>query len=143
MKPMTLRLPDDLQTWLVAEAKAEGRSLNGHIVWIFQQRRAVAAFVVGAPSPNAGPEEQREVHQPDTIVIPHTLASDTSVVSSPLDAVLPDSKKGKASSRRWASGKQTLKVSPAFDSAPTSLCTCGPGERAKGRHNKYCPMRGK
>jgi hypothetical protein len=22
-------------------------------------------------------------------------------------------------------------------------CTCGPGERAKGKHSKWCPMRGK
>jgi hypothetical protein len=33
------------------------------------------------------------------------------------------------------------------DSPPTSAlssgCTCGPGERAKGKHNKWCPMRGK
>jgi len=115
MKPMTLRLPDDLYDRLKIEATANGRSLHRHIIY----------RLYNVASPLEG----------DTVVIPSAIggpAPDTSVVS-------PSTKP-----RRWASGK-ALKVSPTFDPTPhgVDVCTCGPGERAKGKHNKYCPLRGK
>lgn len=33
----------------------------------------------------------------------------------------------------YSVSRKGTQVSPAS-------CTCGPGERAKGKHNKYCPM---
>ena len=32
---------------------------------------------------------------------------------------------------------------PLFGDEPKPTCTCGPEEKAKGKHNRYCPLRGK
>ncbi|MDV9169655.1 Arc family DNA-binding protein [Streptomyces sp. W16] len=39
---ITLRLPTDLHTWLVAEAKSARRSLNSEIVYRLEGERAAA-----------------------------------------------------------------------------------------------------
>ena len=53
----------------------------------------------------------------------------------PLDAIPPDAKKGVH--------ERFIEVHTAGDTKRVDVCTCGAGERAKGRHNKYCPLRGK
>lgn len=37
----------------------------------------------------------------------------------------------------------SLAVRVAMATERHAVCTCGPGERAKGKHNKWCPMKGK
>ena len=125
MKPMTLRLPDELHLALQGEANRQGRSLHGHIIRVL--RGSVTVFV------------PTQVH---TVVIPPSHPPETpwplrmpQAVSPPLDAIPPDAKKGVH--------ERFIEVHTAGDTKRVDVCTCGAGERAKGRHNKYCPLRGK
>ena len=64
--------------------------------------------------------------------------------SSPLDAqgIPPDSVKGKASARpATLHGLDPAAAHVLAEALLHPKCTCGPGERAKGKHSKYCPMR--
>ena len=162
MKPMTLRLPDELRLALQGEANRQGRSLHGHIIWVLQG--SVTVFV------------PTQVH---TVVIPPSHPPETpwplrmpQAVSPPLDAQgIATVKKGKAAFRPtrkqvafaeseaayptheelerlpepigvYGYAERDLKPGEPLDELKP-ICTCGPGERAKGKHNKYCPLRGK
>ncbi|WP_078841536.1 toxin-antitoxin system HicB family antitoxin [Streptomyces acidiscabies] len=52
-KRITLRLPTDLHTWLVAQAKSARRSLNSEIVYRLEVEHD-AAVADAAPPPQAG-----------------------------------------------------------------------------------------
>jgi plasmid stability protein len=100
MKPMTLRLSDELHAKLKAEAAVCGRSLHAHILWLVDPARGIPRRILDPP-------------------VTPTPTQPIVAVSSPFD----------------------LTEGVVYDWQ--EVCTCGPGERAKGRHNKYCPLRGK
>jgi hypothetical protein len=142
MKPMTLRLPDDLYQALVFQAGKSRRSLNGEIVY---QLDLALMGEDGVPR--------------DTVVIPPSHPPETKMISPPLDAegIPVGSKKGKVTwqhvtsgrNRGFAVGVPGSEESPEraefLRGATVTLlsCTCGAGERAKGKHSRWCPMRGK
>ena len=117
MKVMTLRLSDELHTKLKAEAAREGRSLHGLILRLLQE-------VVG--------RHDREDKADDNPLLrrgPLPLGADTVVIPR-VEVAVQDNVL-----RRHADG------SPA--DVLRLECTCGAGEKAKGKHNRYCPLRGK
>jgi len=136
---LTLRLPDDLYEALKHAAQQEHRSLNGQIVAMLSW----LARPLGAPTP-----EPPDTHQADTtppvemyekrllVAQPTKVPTETTVtpseesvfISPSLDAqgIPPDSVKGKATIRP----------------SPKPPCTCGPGERAKGKHTNWCQATG-
>ena len=127
MKPMTLRLPDELRLALQGEANRQGRSLHGHIIWVLQG--SVTVFV------------PTQVH---TVVIPPSHPPETKAVSPPLDAVGTFSLDEKVEYTR-TNEKSTVQTSPPFDPTPRSMCLCPAAMVKKGRHLSKCTvgMRGK
>ena len=92
MKPMTLRLPDELAEVIERGARHERRSIHAHILWLLEGATTLQV-----------PDNVQEL----VVNIPPQVSSEMKVIQG------------------------------------GNLCTCGPGEKAKGKHNRWCPMRGK
>lgn len=119
VKRFLLRLPDELYDRLVSLAREDGRSLNAEIVWLLGRGN------INVISP--------DTHQADTNEAPPVVES-----STPL--ILKEKQRPRPTVRNAA-----RLVAQAHEGALRELgklpCTCGPGERAKGKHNKHCPAR--
>lgn len=131
MTNRTLRLPDDLDEALRVEAARRDESVHEYIVRCLRVRSAVSGITRTAV--------------PDG---PTVIAEVTNQAGStpPLDAegVALNAQKGKAT---VAPVVPEIVKNPmrqkggVLETGSKSTCTCGPGERAKGKHNKHCPAK--
>lgn len=125
---LTLRLPDELYEILKALADKEHRSLNAQVVWMLEEGfRLIDGVVYDIRPP--------DTHQADTTPPDQRTAT----ADGPGRPDFPPDK-GKATVAP-TSAVVTELTGEALKKSLASLCTCGPGERAKGKHNKKCPAR--
>ena len=121
MKRFSISLPDDLTAWLAAEALRERRSLAGQIAYLLEGAWTRA---VGEDEADRAPILQRPripVGEGNTLQVPKVV-------------------KGEVPPR--GETIRHFRADPAaFQTFAESPCTCGPGERVKGKHNRWCPAK--
>ena len=113
-KNRTLRVPDDLDGALRVEAAERDTSVHEYILRCLRVRPAVSGIT-------RGPLADMQI---------------TNLARGTMDA--QDTPRGRAADQRTATADGP--GVPDFPS-PKPLCTCGPGERAKGKHNRHCPAK--
>jgi hypothetical protein len=122
MKTIAVRVSDWMWERLQAEAKAQGRSLSAHVLY-----RAGALEHFKQEPPATPRNKMSQSATSTTQEKPDTGLQVT--VSPPFDPT--------------ARHERFIAAHEAGETTRVDVCTCGPGEKAKGKHNKYCPMRGK
>ena len=150
MKAMTLRLPDELAKEIEAEARAAHRSIHAHILWLVEGALRIRALVEAWPR-----REVLEKMSPEEFEAYQTRLIATGLADSPFDAPFMDrveDMKRRAHLKVSPDPTESAKGQPSSTVTEVTnrlvivdgpVCTCGPGEQAKGKHNKWCPLRGK
>ena len=136
---LTLRLPDDLGERVRAAAAESQRSMNEWMV-------RAAIFLLRQEHVGLDTTVTPQSHQADTTPDQRTATADGPGAPDFLDVQNPPDKgKGKLV-LDFRPPPEAIKPLGTERSAGVLLakpaCTCGPGERAKGKHNKKCPARG-